>query len=266
MDRRRVEQRHCRVLLPHQQADLGAAEDDRLGAAGHQLCHDLAVALTGLPAHDSLAQLVVDHAVHVGALRRVGQHHVETVLAQPAGVEVLLHGEGRGEQADPGVAGRPHPPCRGVADVEQRDGHRGADLVGDPVHRVGGQQQALRPRAFQALRRLDQHRGRAVPVPVVLHPRQGREVDAVQDEAGRVQATEPAGRPLVEQAVVLRRARPAHPAQDPEKPHGPTLAAAPPGRVTRPGGIREVRPRERGRTFERYAAWPALRPATTQWP
>ena len=127
------------------------------------------------------------------------------------------------------MAGRPHAPCSGVADVEQRDGHGGADLVGDPVHRVGGQQQALRPRALQTLRRLDEHRGRAVPVPVVLHFAPPARSRRCAGRGGPSAGHRAGGRPLVEQSVVLRRARPAHPAQDPEKPHGTDPSGGPSG-------------------------------------
>jgi hypothetical protein len=93
--------------------------------------------------------------------------------------------------------------CTRVSDVQQRDLDGGLDLVGQAVHRVGAQHEALGARALQALRVAGEQAPGLVPVTASLQRLDGREVDAPHHALRRVQAAQAVAHRLVEQAVVL---------------------------------------------------------------
>ena len=85
---------------PHQQHDLGAAQDHRLAPRSTSRSITRGRRARGR-LHPALHQFVVDDPVHDGAVGRLGHQHVqaEAPLQAPL-VEILLHGEGGAEQAD----------------------------------------------------------------------------------------------------------------------------------------------------------------------
>ena len=131
--------------------------------------HHVDVRRPGLVADDPEDQLVVDHVVHERAVVALGHEHVEPVRAQPVGVERLLHGEPGAEQRDPLDPGATHRVGGDVGEVDERDVDRGLDGVGDLVHRVGAEHQALGARRLERPGLGGQGGTGRVPVPRDLH-------------------------------------------------------------------------------------------------
>jgi hypothetical protein len=132
------------------------------------------------------------------------------LLLQPAAIEVLLHGEGRAQQADPRQARRLDRRRRRVGDVQQRDLHRRVDGPGAAVHGVGAQHQEVGAALLQGLGGLGQLAGQGVPVAGVLQGLDPGEVERPHQAAGRGHAAQPVADALVDQPIVLGRAFPAH--------------------------------------------------------
>jgi hypothetical protein len=102
---RRVEHRHRGIRLAHQQSDLGTAEDDRLGAAGDEIRDHAPVRIARGVLDASENQLLVDHAVHLVAIRFLGDRHAQAMRLEAPPVELLPHRESRAQQADRPRAG-----------------------------------------------------------------------------------------------------------------------------------------------------------------
>ena len=103
--------------------------------------------------------------------------------------------------------------------MQQRDVDRGLHVVGEAMHRVRAQHQGLSTGYFQAAGEFGEPPSGLLPVAATLELLDRREVDAPHYAFGRVQAAEPLAHGLVEQAVILDRGLPTHPAQESDGPH-----------------------------------------------
>ncbi len=161
--------------------------------------------------------------MHDGAIGGVGNDYIEPEFVGQTGlVEVLLHGEGSAEQADAVISGG----CDGFAcrirDVEQGDAGSGGDRIGHPVHGVGADDNEVGAAAFEPLRGLDHLDGQRAPVAGVLETFDVAEIDRVHQAAGGMHAAETFAHLLIDDAVILGRAFPAHAADQADCPglHG----------------------------------------------
>ena len=102
----------------------------------------------------------------------------------------LGHGEAGAEQRHPGAAVGDQPLGGRIADVQDRQAHRGGDLVIDLVRGVGGEQQAVGTGRLELPGGVDQHRGDAVPIVRQLHLGERREVEAFDRQPGAVHLAE----------------------------------------------------------------------------
>ena len=159
-------------------------------------------------------------------------------LGEAAAVEVLLHRVARGEQADAVDAGCLDALGGGVGDVQQRDVDGGLDIVGEPVHRVRAEHEALGARLLQAMGESGEPATGLVPVAAALELFDRREVHAPHDAFGGVQAAQSPAHGLVEQAVVLDRGLPAHATEQPDRSHRAIIARNP--TVPPTGGRRQL--------------------------
>ena len=134
----RVVDRQRRDAVVDQHADLGAAEDHRLGAACCEPGDGLDIDLAGLVADDAAAELVVDDAVEVGDAD-IGDDRFEAAGFEAVDVEALLHREARAEKPDAlHAVGEERVGGRG-RDVDEGHADPRGDGIGDDVHRVGGE-------------------------------------------------------------------------------------------------------------------------------
>jgi hypothetical protein len=140
-------------------------------------------------------------------------------LPQAALVEILLHGEGRSEQADAGEPRGLDPLGRGIGDVEQRDAHGGRDRIGQAMHGVGAQHDEVRAAPLQPERGLPHRVGQPVPLTLVLKPLDRVEIDGPHQALRRMHAAQPPVHLLIDDAVVLGRAFPAHAADEADGLH-----------------------------------------------
>ncbi|MNS90968.1 hypothetical protein D3C72_1250400 [compost metagenome] len=213
MQRRRVEQRHGRIPVAHQQHDLGAAQDDRLRTAVHQPLHHALVHRAGRFQHLSLHQFLVDDPVHLRTVIGLGHQHLQPVpLGQAPPVEILLHGECGAQQPYPGRAQRRDRLAHRIGDMQQRHRHRRLHLLGHQVHGIGADHQRGGATALQFLRRLHHRPGGRAPVAGALHRLDVGKVEGPQQQPRRVHPAQRITYLLVDHPVVVRRTFPAHPA------------------------------------------------------
>ena len=158
--------------------------------------------------------------MHQCPARLIGDERPQAVpLSEPAKIEVLLHGEPRGQERRLAAGSGAHGYRSRVGDVQERQVDGGRELVGQLVHRIRAQYQRLRPCGPQALTRIDQQCARCGPVAGMLEFGDLGEVDRPQHQLRRVEAAQALACQLVEQAVVDGRALPAHPADQAQCPH-----------------------------------------------
>ena len=121
----RVEDRHRRVLRPHEEVDLGAAEEDALRPAVGEVAHDPPVRVARAVVDHPDAQLLVDDLVHAPTVVGRRDEDVEPVhVAQPPDVELALHRVRGPEQPDRAQATGAHRVRGRVGDVHERHADR----------------------------------------------------------------------------------------------------------------------------------------------
>ncbi|OIQ74368.1 hypothetical protein GALL_439800 [mine drainage metagenome] len=136
-----------------------------------------------------------------------------------AAVEVLLHGEAGSQQTHALVTPLLDGQRRGVGNVQQGNADRCLNRIGHFVHGVGAQHQAIGAGTRQCLGGLGQQGAGCIPLASGLQVFDLREIDAVQNEFGRVQAAQPLLHPLVDFAVVGHGGLPAHAADQAQGLH-----------------------------------------------
>jgi hypothetical protein len=149
-----------------------------------------------------------------------GHDHGEPAsLAQAPKVEILLHRVRGREQADalqPAVANR----FSGrVGDMDERHVGRRRDRVRDLVHGVGAEDEQLCAGRDEHARLVSQPNAGLLPPPLPLQAFELRKVDRSEQAIRGVQAAAASTDLLVEQAVILARGLPAHPAEEPDPLH-----------------------------------------------
>lgn len=188
MDFGAVEQGDEGVALLHEQADFGAAEDDGLCAAFGQGGDGVQVAAFAVFTDLAGAQFVKNDAVDFGLFGFVGDEGADAAFGQPVGVEAVLHGEARAEQADGGAALCAGGLGDGVENMQEGDADGVGNGGGDFVHGVGGEQDALRAGVLQGARGLGEDFARLLPIAAFLAVGNVLEFDAVQQQGRAVVA------------------------------------------------------------------------------
>ncbi len=216
MDFGAVEQGDGGVALLHEQADFGAAEDDGLCAAFGQVGDGVQVAAFAVFADLAGAQFVKNDAVDFSLFGFVGDEGADAAFGQPVGVEAVLHGEARAEQADGGAALCAGGLGDGVENMQEGDADGVGNGGGDFVHGVGGEQDALRAGVLQGARGLGEDFARLLPIAVFLAVGNVLEFDAVQQQGRAVVAAFD----LVDVQVIGGGAFGRHAADDAECIHG----------------------------------------------
>ena len=142
------------------------------------------------------------------------------MLLQAALVEVLLHGEGRAEQTDALEAGRLDPLRRWDRRCEAA-GCSTVDAIASATRcmvLVHSTMKSAPPRSSRSAASFMRF-GKLVPVAFVLKPLDLVEIDGTHQALRRMHAAEPAVRLLIDDAVILGRAFPAHAADQADGPH-----------------------------------------------
>lgn len=184
--------------------DLGAAEQDPLGAPIDEPSHDLPVPVTRAVLDDADTELVVDDVVHGKPILRVRHQHVELVApAQAADVEVLLHRVGGRQQPDRRELLGADRLGRRVGDVHERHLDGLGDRVGHVVHRVGAGNEQLGTGVPEYARLAGQSRAGLLPPPSALQRLDVAEVDRPEHQVSGVAAPTAQADLLVGEAVVL---------------------------------------------------------------
>jgi AraC family transcriptional regulator len=130
-------------------------------------------------------------------IRRGYEHSQPVLLDQPLPQKGLSHCEPRAQKADgpePGLVGRA--PCR-IGYVNERDRNSRLNSVGDAVHRIGAQYNAICAGGVQSPRGVLQDPGGVIPLIIVLGPLDGSEIDAKEDQRRGSQRAETATNRLV---------------------------------------------------------------------
>ena len=176
------------VVLLHEQADFGAAEDDGLCATFGQGGDGVQVAAFAVFADLAGTQFVKNNAVDFGLFGFVGDEGTDAAFGQPVGVEAVLHGEARAEQADGGEPLYPHGLGDGVENVQEGDADGGGNGDGDFMHGIGGEQDALCAGVLQGAGGLGEEAAGLLPIAAFLAVGNVLEFDAVQQQGGAVVA------------------------------------------------------------------------------
>ena len=103
--------------------------------------------------------------------------------------------------------------------MQQRDGDRRLHLRGHAVHGVGAHHDEIGSAALQPKRRLLHGIGKSIPVAFMLKVLDLLEIDGEHQALRRMHATEPTVHFLIDDAVILGRALPAHAADQPDGLH-----------------------------------------------
>ena len=188
MDFGAVEQGDGGVALLHEQADFGATENNGLCAAFGQGGDGVQVTAFAVFADLAGAQFVKNDAVDFGLFGFVGDEGADAAFGQPVGVEAVLHGEARAEQADGGAALCAGGLGDGVENVQEGDADGGGNGGGNFVHGVGGEQDALRAGVLQGAGGLGEEAAGLLPIAVFLAVGNVLEFDAVQQQGRAVVA------------------------------------------------------------------------------
>lgn len=168
------------------------------------------------------------------AVRLVGDEDGQSVhVAQPADVEVLLHGVAGGEQSHAVEAGFPDGTGGRVGDVDEFQPHGRLDRRGELVHRVGAENDQLGAGGLEGRGLSREDRAGLVPLATALELLDAGEVERPQEAVGRMQTAEPVTDLLIDDAVVLDRGLPAHPAKQADALHGESITRTPGPRLGR---------------------------------
>ena len=158
--------------------------------------------------------------MHDAAVVVAGREHDEAVLRDESiAVEILLHGEAGAEQADGGVSCKLYRIGGWIGDMQQRNVHCGQDELGDFVHGVGADDDALRTCCLQSTRGVCHQRASGRPVARLLHPLNFVKVHAVEHQFRRMQAAKLLFHGFVDDAVVRGGGFPAHTANEADDFH-----------------------------------------------
>ncbi len=134
-------------------------------------------------------------------------------IAHPPAVEILLHCIAGTQQRDLLQVGFLDRPGGGVSDVQKRHVAAILDLVGDLMHGIGTEYDPFSPGTFEASGGAGENIPGPIPVAARLAGLNVMKIDAVQQQAGGVQAAQPGFYSLVDQTVVGNSRFPAHAAQ-----------------------------------------------------
>ena len=220
MDFGAVEQGDGGVALLHEQADFGAAEDDGLCAAFGQGGDGVQVAAFAVFVDLAGAQFFKNNAVDFDLFGFVGDEGTDAAFGQPVGVEAVLHGEARAEQADGGKPLHLRGLGDGIENMQERDADGGGNGGGNFVHGVGGEQDALRAGVLQGARGLGEDFARLLPIAAFLAVGNMLEFNAVQQQGRAVVAAFDLIDAAVDVQVIGGGAFGRHAADDAECIHG----------------------------------------------
>lgn len=217
---RGVEQRYHGIGLREEQGDLGAAQNDCLGALCDQAGYDFPVGLARGRKQFAQAELVVNDAMDDLPIRAARCEDGQSMTGrEPLAIEVLFHGEAGAEETHRGEA-RGFDDFRGrIRDVKKRDTDRGLDGRRHHVHGIGTKNYAIRTGGLQRTRRTGEELSRSVPIAAVLQTLDCVEIHAVQHQPRRMQSAQAFFDELVDMAVVRDGGLPAHTADESQELH-----------------------------------------------
>jgi hypothetical protein len=204
VNRRSIEERHGAILFGYQQHDLGASEDDSLCPTLDQARDDGPISLPGFGIDLADHKFLVDDFMHHLPVFGAGYDHFKIMASlQTAPVEILLHGEGRAEQANAPDARSLDPPRCRIGNVQERNAHSLRNRIRQPMHRIGAQHDEVSPSPLQVMSGVPHHVCKPVPFACMLELLDFLEIDGPHEATRRMHAAQALQHFLIDDAVIL---------------------------------------------------------------
>lgn len=198
---------------------IGAAQDDCFGPRLDQALDHAAIGQARRISNFADDQFLVNDAVHERAVGRSWDQDVQSMLLQPILEKILFHRERCTQQPNLDYARCRRSLSGWIGNVQQRNCHRLLDVLRQFVHRVATYEQHLRTCCFEPPRGFNQQRLLLQPLPRMLQCLYLGEVERPQEQPRRCGRAARFAHALVDQAVIMGRTLPAHPADQSEHLH-----------------------------------------------
>ena len=150
----------------------------RTTAGPFHMVDDLPVPRCGCFQNGAMAEFLVNDSVDIGAFLIIGNGNFEVKSGfQAPAIEMLFHGEARRQKPDFPVTGLDDRLAGRVRNVENRKARAFLDLVGELVHRVGGNHKKRRAAGLQRTGSVDEDAGALAPFSLMLELLDAFEID-----------------------------------------------------------------------------------------